>query len=59
MVQKITRLELQEALTAFPADTGLGWDALHPRALTRLSADLLDELIRYKQCVILRKVCNF
>ena len=30
-----------KALLTFPCGTGLGWDALHPRALTRLPSGIL------------------
>eukprot|EP00973_Karenia_brevis_P061595 8565581-Karenia_brevis.AAC.1 len=38
--------ELKKTLASFPAGTGLGWDALHPRALLRLSDGLLMALLR-------------
>ena len=34
-----------EAAMTFPADTGLGWDGLHPRCLNRLSKELLNWLV--------------
>ena len=37
---------LRDALIAFPAGTGLGWDDLHPRALLRLPNDTLEALLR-------------
>ena len=45
LLKTITRQEMMEALRIFPAETGLGWDAIHPRALTRISDDLFDELL--------------
>ncbi len=37
--------KLRAALATFPPDTGLSWDALHPRALRRLSDARLERLI--------------
>ena len=37
---------LRQALASFPAGTGLGWDALHPRALLRLPDSLLSAMVR-------------
>ena len=34
------------ACSAFPADTGLGWDNLHPRALRRVSTVAIAALLR-------------
>ena len=34
------------ACAAFPSDTGLGWDNLHPRALRRVSAAAIAALLR-------------
>ena len=34
-----------EALTTFPIGTGLGWDGTHPRAVVRLSPDLIRRLV--------------
>ena len=33
------------ALASFPVGTGLGWDAVHPRALLRLPDDVLADII--------------
>lgn len=33
------------ACNSFPADTGLGWDGIHPKALTRLPEVLLSQLV--------------
>ena len=38
--------EFKHALATFPADTGLGWDRIHPRALLRLPDSLLAPLLR-------------
>ena len=35
-----------QACAAFPADTGLGWDNLHPRALRRVSDEAIAALLR-------------
>ncbi len=37
---------LRRALASFPSGTGLGWDALHPRALLRLPDSLLSAMLR-------------
>ena len=37
--------EFRWALMTFPAGTGLGWDAIHPRALNRLDDDTIQVLI--------------
>ncbi len=37
--------QLRATLTTFPVGTGLAWDALHPRALLRLSDARLEQLI--------------
>ena len=42
---KIPGAELCAACCTFPVQTGLGWDALHPRALTRLRPAVLDRII--------------
>ena len=34
------------ACAAFPSDTGLGWDNLHPRALRRVSVAAIAALLR-------------
>ncbi len=39
--------KLRAALATFPPDTGLSWDALHPRALRRLSDARLERLIDF------------
>ncbi len=36
---------LRAALKSFPEGTGLSWDALHPRALLRLSDERLEQLV--------------
>ncbi len=36
---------LRAAMRSFPAGTGLGWDAVHPRAYLRLSDSVLEALI--------------
>eukprot|EP00973_Karenia_brevis_P071886 9989004-Karenia_brevis.AAC.1 len=41
----LTLQGLRDACCTFPVGTGLGWDALHPRALCRLSDELLLRLI--------------
>ena len=41
-------VEVQDLITAagtFPTEVGLGWDALHPRALLRLSGDAMHLLM--------------
>ena len=38
--------DLRQACVSFPAGTGLGWDAFHPRAIARLSDDLLLFLVQ-------------
>ena len=38
--------QLREALKSFPAGLGLGWDAIHPKALLRLGDNLLLALLR-------------
>ncbi len=40
-----TPAQLRAALMSFPCATGLGWDGLHPRALTRLSDAMLMRFI--------------
>ena len=35
----------RESLASFPCGTGLGWDAMHPRALLRLLDRLMLELM--------------
>ena len=35
-----------KALLTFPCGTGLGWDALHPRALTRLPPGILQAIMQ-------------
>jgi hypothetical protein len=43
--------ELVTACQTFPANTGLGWDALHPRAVARLSTSTLVWIISIlRQC---------
>ena len=37
---------LIDAANTFPDDTGLGWDKTHPKALTRLSRELLLLLVQ-------------
>ena len=37
--------EVVTACKTFPKSTGLGWDALHPRAITRLSIGTLTWLV--------------
>ena len=46
----LTIEDLRDAARTFPPDTGLGWDGVHPRALTRLSDDTLAirELTGYR-----------
>ena len=41
----ITIKFFKEACLTFPPNTGLGWDGIHPRALTRLSDRLIHTLI--------------
>ena len=41
----------REVLFSFPAGTGLGWDAVHPRALLRLDDDFLSQwLLLLERC---------
>ena len=37
---------LRQVLMSFPVQLGLGWDGIHPRALTRLSDAVLEALLR-------------
>ena len=41
----ILRDDLIDACNTFPDHTGLGWDRMHPKCITRLSHELLDMLI--------------
>jgi hypothetical protein len=36
---------IKKAALTFPADTGLGWDGIHPRAICRLSNDTVEWLV--------------
>ena len=38
--------QFSRALLTFPVGTGLGWDALHPRALTRLPVGILEAVMQ-------------
>ena len=42
---KPSREDILDACTTFPDDTGLGWDRFHPKAIRRVSDDLVDLLI--------------
>ncbi|HUU62073.1 MAG TPA: reverse transcriptase domain-containing protein, partial [Acidimicrobiia bacterium] len=42
----LTRWAVDRACRSFACGTGLGWDALHPRALLRCSDDLISLLIQ-------------
>jgi hypothetical protein len=46
LLPKMALPGLKRALASFAADTGLGWDALHPRALLRLPDSLLMAFLR-------------
>ncbi len=46
LLPRITLDTFRRALASFAAATALGWDALHPRALLRLSDELLIALVR-------------
>ena len=37
---------VRDAAHSFPINTGLGWDKLHPRAITRCCDDALAALVR-------------
>ncbi len=41
-----TPAEMRRAMMSFPPETGLGWDAWHPRAWTRLSDSMIMALAR-------------
>ena len=41
----ITVDRLEKAVMTFPAQTGLGWDGVHPRAIKRLPRVLKEELV--------------
>ncbi len=45
MLARPSVARLRAALRSFPKGTGLSWDALHPRALLRLSDERLEQLI--------------
>ena len=40
-----TVAQIRRAAAAFPANTGLAWDRMHPKALTRLSDPMLEAFI--------------
>ena len=44
-MSKITVTRLEQAVKSFPARTGLGWDAVHPRAIARLPHSLKVGLV--------------
>ena len=46
ILARMTLPGLKQALATFAADTGLGWDAVHPRALLRLPDSSLLALLR-------------
>ena len=47
----ISLKKFRDALFSFPAGTGLGWDALHPRAMLRLPDELLRRWIDlFEEC---------
>ena len=37
--------ELLKSLASFPNGTGLGWDAIHPRAIARFPRSLLLQIV--------------
>ena len=45
VVEKITTDRLRHALLSFPTETGLGQDAIHPKAVARVPDELFDGLV--------------